>query len=132
MKKEYILTFCISFLILATVVIISLMILLPQHATILENKVDEYLAIKKSDYTFRQTNSVSFDSLIKDYIITEEQIGYFRNQGQYVPGNSDPFTDKKSNNTSSNNSSNSSNNTSTQDKITNSNGGIQNPASTSK
>ena len=135
MKKEYILTFCISFLILATVVIISLMIFLPQHATIVENKIEEYASIKKSEYTFKQTNSISFDSLIREYNITDTQISYFKNQKQYVPGNSDPFTAQGSNDTTNNTTNNTagnSSNTSTQDKITNSNGGVKNPDSTSK
>ena len=37
MDKKYILTFSISFLVLATVVIIALMILLPQTTTIIES-----------------------------------------------------------------------------------------------
>lgn len=134
MKKEYILTFCISFLIIATVVVISLMMLLPQQTTLTENVVEQYSSITKTDYSFKENNSLTFDSLVKEYTITSDQLTAFKRKNQYAVGNSDPFTAPTSNNTSSNtgtvNSNNS--NTSTQDKITNSNGGVQNPASTGK
>lgn len=131
MKKEYILTFCISFLVLSTIVVICLMILLPQQTTALENNIEQYSSIKKSEYTFKQTNGLSFDNLVREYSISDEQISMFKNNKQYVPGNSDPFT---ANGTSSSGQTNSdkNNNTSTQDKITNSNGGVKNPESTGK
>lgn len=137
MKKEYILTFCISFLILLTIVVISLMILLPQQTTLLGNSVEQYSSIKKSDYTFKQTNGLSFDNLVKEYNITDEQISVFRNNGQYIAGNSDPFTAEgtsslEQTNSGKNNTTTNNTNTSTQDKITNSNGGVKNPASTGK
>ena len=134
MKKEYILTFCISFLILATVVVITLMILVPQQTTIVNNSMEEYSAIQKSDYTFKQTNSLSFDSLVREYTITDAQLSNFKDRNLYVAGNSDPFTVSNTN-TSTNNSENTSNgstSTSTQDKITNQNGGVPNPDSTGK
>lgn len=137
MKKEYILTFCISFLVLSTIVVICLMILLPQQTTVLENSIEQYSAIKKSEYTFKETNGLSFDNLIKEYNITDEQISTFRNNNQYIPGNSDPFTaqsttSSEGTNSSKNNTTTSTTNTSTQDKITNSNGGVENPESTGK
>lgn len=133
MKKEYILTFCISFLIIATVVVISLMMLLPQQTTLTENVVEQYSSITKTDYSFKENNSLTFDSLVKEYTITSDQLTAFKRKNQYAVGNSDPFTAPTSNNTSSNTgTANSSGNTSTQDKITNSNGGVQNPASTGK
>ena len=153
MKKEYILTFGIAFLVLAAVVVVSLMILMPQRVTVRAESISEYSAIRKSDYTFNQTNSVSFDSLEKTYTITDTQIQKFKSNNQYVAGNSDPFTleetsasdttnttnntNGSSNNSSSNNNSNSnsnstSNSNNTVDKITNSNGGVANPPSTSK
>jgi len=132
MKKEYILTFCISFLILATVVVISLMILIPQRTTIVENNMEEYSAINKSNYKFKETNSLTFENLVREYTITAEQIASFKNRNYYVAGNSDPFT-VYGTNSSDNTSGNTSNSTtSTQDKITNSNGGVANPDSTGK
>lgn len=136
MKKEYILTFCISFIILLTVVVISLMMLLPQRSTVTENSIEDYTSIKKSDYTFKQTNLLSFDSLVKSYVITENEMAIFKNNYQFVPGNSDPFTVQSAGdgNTTTSNTTNTTTNasTSTTDKITNSNGGVANPNSTGK
>lgn len=92
MKKEYILTFCISFLVLLTVVIISLMILLPQQTTVTLNKIEEYASIKKSDYLFTQTNALSFESLVKEYNISDDKLKEFKYNNQYIAGNSDPFS----------------------------------------
>lgn len=134
MKKEYILTFCISFLIITTVVVISLMMLLPQQTTLTENAVEKYSTITKSEYEFKENNSLTFESLTREYTITSDQLAAFKSKKQYAVGNSDPFTAHASGNTSSNTSGtvNSNNTTSTQDKITNSNGGVKNPASTGK
>lgn len=138
MKRAYVITFCITFLILVTVVMISFMILLPQQTTLTMKSIEEYSAIKKSDYTFAQTNLISFDSLVKEYSITDAQIQNFKNNQQYIAGNSDPFVDTK-NTTNTGNSSGTTNtgtqgntNNGTVDKITNSNGGVKNPPSTNK
>lgn len=134
MKKEYILTFCISFLIIATVVVISLMMLIPQQTTVTENAVEKYSTITKSEYEFKENNSLTFESLTREYTITSDQLAAFKSKKQYAVGNSDPFTAHASGNTNSNTSGtvNSNNITSTEDKITNSNGGVKNPASTGK
>lgn len=136
MKKEYIITFCISFLIIATVVVISLMMLIPQQTTVTENAVEKYSTITKSEYEFKENNSLTFESLTREYTITSDQLAAFKSKKQYAVGNSDPFTAHASGNATSNNTSgtaNSNNNTtSTEDKITNSNGGVKNPASTGK
>lgn len=137
MKKEYILTFCISFLVLSTIVVISLMILLPQQTTVIQNNIDEYASIKKSDYTFKQTNMLTFDNLIREYIITDNEMSIFKKNNQFVPGNSDPFsaptsTTENSATGTGKNTNTTNSNTSTTDKITNSNGGVANPESTTK
>ena len=134
MKKEYIITFCISFLIIATVVVISLMMLLPQQTTLSANTVEQYSAITKSEYEFKENNSLTFESLTREYTITGDQLSAFKSKKQYAVGNSDPFTAHSSGDASTNTSgtTSSNNTTSTQDKITNSNGGVKNPASTGK
>ena len=134
MKKEYILTFCISFLILSTIVVITLMILLPQRITVLENSVESYSSIKRDDYVFKEINGLSFDKLVRQYTVTDEQMSTFRYNNQYKPGNSDPFTVSNSSSSGQTSSGNNTTNngTSTEDKITNSNGGVKNPTSTGK
>lgn len=126
MDKKYILTFSISFLVLATVVIIALMILLPQTTTIIESSLQDYDSINKSDYLYTKTKDISKEALIQQYTISDTEMTTFKNSNQYNPGNSDPFTpygeDVKDEN----------DNTSTDDKITNSNGGTPNPPSTGK
>ena len=142
MKKEYILTFCISFLILATVVVILLMILLPQQTTVTVNSIEDYSSIKKSEYTFKQTNGLTFDNLVREYVITDTQLKTFKDNRQYTTGKSDPFSDNTvatgnetsttTKTTSSNTTTKTTTDTATTDKITNSNNGIANPASTNK
>lgn len=126
MDKKYILTFSISFLVLATVVIIALMILLPQTTTIIESSLQKYDAINKSDYLYTKTKDISKEALIQQYTISDTEMTTFKNSNQYNPGNSDPFTPYGEDVEDEND------NTSTDDKITNSNGGTPNPPSTNK
>lgn len=126
MDKKYILTFSISFLVLATVVIIALMILLPQTTTIIESSLQKYDAINKSDYLYTKTKDISKEALIQQYTISDTEMTTFKNSNQYNPGNSDPFTPYGEDVEDEND------NTSTDDKITNSNGGTPNPPSTGK
>lgn len=137
MDKKYILTFSISFLVLATIVIITLMILLPQ-ATIIDASLEEYDSISKSDYLYTKTKDISKEALIQQYTISDTEMTTFKNKNQYDPGNSDPFTPYSynevidNNNSSSNSSNNNNSSQNTTDKITNSNGGTPNPPSTNK
>jgi hypothetical protein len=126
MDKKYILTFSISFLVLATVVIIALMILLPQTTTIIESSLQDYDSINKSDYLYTKTKDISKEALIQQYTISDTEMTTFKNSNQYDPGNSDPFTPYGEDVEDEND------NTSTDDKITNSNGGTPNPPSTGK
>ena len=127
MDKKYILTFSISFLVLATVVIIALMILLPQTTTIIESSLQDYDSINKSDYLYTKTKDISKEALIQQYTISDTEMTTFKNSNQYAPGNSDPFTPYGENTETDENDG-----TSTTDKITNSNGGTPNPPSTNK
>ncbi len=127
MDKKYILTFSISFLVLATVVIIALMILLPQTTTIIESSLQDYDSINKSDYLYTKTKDISKEALIQQYTISDTEMTTFKNSNQYNPGNSDPFTPYGENTETDEND-----DTSTTDKITNSNGGTPNPPSTNK
>lgn len=126
MDKKYILTFSISFLVLATVVIIALMILLPQTTTIIESSLQDYDSINKSDYLYTKTKDISKEALIQQYTISDTEMTTFKNSNQYDPGNSDPFTPYGEDVEDENDD------TSTTDKITNSNGGTPNPPSTNK
>ena len=126
MDKKYILTFSISFLVLATVVIIALMILLPQTTTIIESSLQDYDSINKSDYLYTKTKDISKEALIQQYTISDTEMNKIKNSNQYNPGNSDPFTPYGEDVEDEND------NTSTDDKITNSNGGTPNPPSTGK
>ncbi len=151
MKKEYILTFCISLVSIVVVFIILLMIMLPQQVQLVQGNINKYEAITKSEYTFESTKDINSDSLVKQYTITDTDMNRFRNNNQYRPGNSDPFSPTVSptteatssgttssssgsstGSTSSSSSSSSSNDTVTQDRTTNSNDGVANPPSTSK
>lgn len=129
MDKKYILTFSVSFLILATVVIIALMILLPQTTTIVESSLEEYDSINKSDYLYTKTKDISKEALIQQYTISDTEMTTFKNKNQYNPGNSDPFTPYGYEDVTDDEEDSQ---TSTNDKITNSNGGTPNPPSTSK
>lgn len=139
MKKEYIITLCVSILVFATIVAVLLMILLPQSSTETTASINEYDAIQKSNYTYKQTNAISFDNLVRQYSVSDTQINNFKSNKQYVPGNSDPFTDNSTSYSTSgstkgnvSNITSSSNANSTTDKITNSNGGVANPKATNK
>ena len=142
MKKTYILTFSISFLVVISVCVILLMLMLPQQVQILGGNINKYDAISKSRYTFESTKDISSEALTKQYTITDEDMNTFKNNNQYKAGNSDPFSpsdtvttgdgNNSSNGSSSNGNNQSSGSTSTQDKITNSNGGTPNPPSTGK
>lgn len=162
MNKGNILTFAISLVVLITIIVVVLIFLLPQPSAVLEASMVKYETIKKSDYVYEQTKDLTRDALVKEYSITSEQMDKFKNNNQYVSGNSDPFTPagshndddddstnstnsdnrnntsttNKNNSTSSstNNSSNSNTSVSedTTQKITNSNGGQANPPSTNK
>lgn len=139
MKKTYILTFVISFLSLVSVAIILFMIMLPQQVQVLEGNVNKYDAITKSQYTFSSTKDINSEALKKQYSINDEDMSKFRANSQYVAGNSDPFTPSTSSetNTENSNTTNNSSNTTnldkeTEQKTTNSNGGVKNPASTGK
>lgn len=141
MKKEYTLTAVISFLTLLSVAIILFMLMLPQQVQVLEGNVNKYDAITKSKYTFSSTKDVTSEALKKQYSINDEDMSKFRANSQYVAGNSDPFTPAESSETNTENKGNSTTNNSsnttnldkeTEQKTTNSNGGVKNPASTGK
>ena len=114
------------------------MILLPQKTTVTVNSIEDYSSIKKSDYTFKQTNGLTFENLIREYSITDEQLSNFKNNRQYTTQKSNPFQDDTVETATGSNTnlgtSNQTGNTekSTTDKITNSNNGVANPASTNK
>lgn len=129
------------------------MLMLPQQVQVVKGNINKYDSISKSEYTFESTKDITSDSLIKEYTITDEDMNKFKSTNQYKVGNSDPFSPSESSqntttsagSTGSNNTTTSSTNNSTgastsnttdaavtQEKITNSNGGVANPPSTSK
>ena len=146
MKKEYILTFSISALVIATIFVILMMLMLPQQVQLLSGNINEYDSISKSKYTFESTKDVSNETLKRQYSVTSEDMNKFSNTRQYQAGNSDPFSAAASSDTSgnSNSSSDSSSNSTgssnsagtiseqTQQKITNSNNGVANPSTSGK
>lgn len=140
MKKAYMLTAVVSFLTLLSVAMIMFMLMLPQQVQVLEGNVNKYEAITKSKYTFSSTKDISSERLKKQYSINDEDMSTFRNNKQYVAGNSDPFKPQESSESENgeNSGTTSKNNTTTnkdketEQKITNSNGGVKNPASTGK
>ncbi len=139
MKKNYIITFCVSVLSLFSVSIVLLMLMLPQQSQIVQSKVNDYEAIKKTDYTYEKTKELQKEKLVKDYTITSQDITGFKSTKQYSSGNSDPFAqvatqDSNSNTTSGQTSTSTTTGTSaaTTQKTTNSNGGVQSPATTNK
>ena len=148
MKKEYILTFSISVLVIATIFVILMMLMLPQQVQLLSGNINEYDSISKSKYTFESTKDVSSETLKRQYSVTSEDMNTFSNTRQYQAGNSDPFSASESSNTngngnSSSNSGSGSNSTGssnsagtiseeTQQKITNSNNGVANPSTSGK
>lgn len=148
MNKSFAVTFSISVIILAAASVIMLMLLLPKQLISLETSVENYTGVEKANYTYTKTKDISKEALLKEYKISSNDIINFKNKKGYIPGNSDPFARKEETNdgtstgtnTSGNkNNSNGTNNSSTSnsaqeanDKTTNSNGGIENPPSTSK
>ncbi|CCZ56650.1 unknown [Clostridium sp. CAG:1219] len=148
MNKSFAVTFSISVIILAAASVIMLMLLLPKQLISLETSVENYTGVEKANYTYTKTKDISKEALLKEYKISSNDIINFKNKKGYIPGNSDPFARKEETNdgtstgtnTSGNkNNSNGTNNSSTsssaqeaKDKTTNSNGGIENPPSTSK
>lgn len=137
MKKTYIITFCISVLSLFSVSIVLLMLMLPQQSQIVQSKVNDYEAIKKTEYTYEKTKELQKEKFIKDYSITTQDIAGFKSSKQYSSGNSDPFAQiatQDSTTTAGQTSTGTTTGTTsaTTQKTTNSNGGVQSPATTNK
>lgn len=148
MNKSFAVTFSISVIILAAASVIMLMLLLPKQLISLETSVENYTGVEKANYTYTKTKDISKEALLKEYKISSNDIINFKNTKGYIPGNSDPFareeetndgTSTGTNTSGNKNHSNGTNNSSTsnsaqeaKDKTTNSNGGIENPPSTSK
>lgn len=139
MKKTYMLTAVIASLSLLSVAIILFMLMLPQQVQVLEGNINKYDAITKSKYTFSSTKDINVDTLKRQYSINDEDMSAFKRNSQYVAGNSDPFTPSGSSETDTENKENSNTTTNstnldkeTEQKTTNSNGGVKNPASTGK
>ena len=146
MKKEYLITLGVSFLVTVSVFVILLMLMLPQQVQLLEGNINKYDSISKSKYTFESTKDISTDTLVKKYAVTSEDMDTFLRNRQYKPGNSDPFTPIGTDDSSSSTSgasgsggttsgggtSNSDTEVQTKEKITNSNGGVENPPSVNK
>ncbi|MEG0872569.1 MAG: hypothetical protein RSE00_01105 [Clostridia bacterium] len=156
MKKTYVITFSISVIVLFAIALITLMLMLPQQVQVVTGTASDYSSIKKSEYTYEPTKQLNEDALVKDYNITNQDMDAYKNKSQYKPGNSDPFSPiggssgtgntggtANGTNGNTNNSSNSGSgatnsgtsgttSSSTQDKTTNSNGGVANPPATNK
>lgn len=152
MKKVYIITFCISVLSIFSVSIILLMLMLPQQTQVSEVNVKEYEGIKLEEFKFEKTKELQETNLVKDYSITMDDISSFKNNDQYNSGNSDPFSPSASEDSAStgttgntgttgttgststtgNTGTTGTTSTATTQKITNSNGGVENPSSTNK
>ena len=132
MGKSFAITFSVSVIIFATTSVIMLMLLLPKQLVSLETSVDSYQSIEKSNYTYTKTKDISKDALLKEYTINSDDITKFKQNYQYVAGNSDPFT--KSGDTTGTGTGTSDTNSAQDaiDKTTNSNGGVSNPESTTK
>ena len=145
MNKSFAVTFSISVIILAAASVIMLMLLLPKQ---LITSVENYTGVEKANYTYTKTKDISKEALLKEYKISSNDIINFKNTKGYIPGNSDPFareeetndststgtntSGNKNNSSGTNNSSTSNGAQEAKDKTTNSNGGIENPPSTSK
>ncbi len=129
MNKTYIITFGMSILVFASLVIIALMLMVPQQKVFIEGNINKYDTIKKSEFTFESTKDITLETLMKQYGISADEMATFKARNQYKPGNSDPFTtpgttitDKVDGNTAQD----------ADDKTTNSNGGVKNPTGTGK
>lgn len=153
MNKTYMITFAVSVLVVFCIGIIAIVLLVPQTQSILEGTAVTYDEITKTEYTYAQTKDIPENTLYKDYTVTSDAMSTFKYTNQYKPGNSDPFynqaaeaqtenqqtnstsTSGTSNNASTSNTSQSTTSNTAQqaiDKTTNSNGGLKNPAATSK
>ncbi|MEG1141165.1 MAG: hypothetical protein RSE41_01700 [Clostridia bacterium] len=126
--KNYIITFSITTLVLATISAILLMIFIPQEKEILTSGSIKYDQVNKADFKFEKTKDINKDSLVKEYTVTSDELTNFRKQNQYIAGNYDPFTptgdlNNATNNNNQNNTTNNSNNA---------NSGTPNPPSTNK
>ena len=129
MNKSYIITFGISILVFASLVLIALMLMTPQQKAVIEGNINKYDTITKSEFTFESTKDITLEALMKQYGISADEMAAFRARNQYNPGNSDPFTDPNAvlDEDIDGNTAQDANN-----KTTNSNGGTRNPAATSK
>ena len=147
MRKSFIITFSISVIVFATAAVVMLMLLLPKQLISIKTSVEKYQSIEKANYTYTKTKDISKEALLKEYKVSYTDMDVYKNEYKYRPGNSDPFyryvedTSTKTTNTNTNNSSSSSTSSSStssssnltaEQKTTNSNGGIANPASTTK
>ena len=144
MRKSFIITFSVSVIIFATAAVIMLMLLLPKQLISIKTSVEKYQSIEKANYTYTKTKDISKEALLKEYKVSYTDMDVYKNEYKYRPGNSDPFyrytensnTSNSGNSTASGTTSSSSTSSSSQkiaeEKTTNSNGGIPNPASTSK
>ena len=147
MNKPYIITFSIC--VMFSVAAVLLMIMLPDQVGVLEGNQDNYETMAKAKYTFESTKNISTDIIERDYVVTSDQMTTYQRNYLYIPGNSDPFSPKVTENTTGTDNSQSGTSTSTnttttntntntsakqeaENKTTNSNGGIKNPESTSK
>lgn len=143
MRKSFIITFSVSVIIFATVAVVMLMLLLPKQLISIKTSVEKYQSIEKANYTYTKTKDITKEALLKEYKVSYTDMDVYKNEYKYRPGNSDPFYryvgntasgsgDGTTSGTSSSSSSSSSSQMTADEKTTNSNGGIPNPASTSK
>ncbi|MEG1363815.1 MAG: hypothetical protein RSC92_05250, partial [Clostridia bacterium] len=88
--KNYIITFSITTLVLATISAILLMIFIPQEKEILTSGSIKYDQVNKADFKFEKTKDINKDSLVKEYTVTSDELTNFRKQNQYIAGNYDP------------------------------------------
>lgn len=137
-NKNYLLTFGISVLVMITISIIVLMLMLPKQSSVAKGTIKSYDSISKSEYTFEATKAISSEPLKKQYSISSEDMSGYKYNSQYKTGNTDPFSESGSSNseTSSNSTTTTTTTSESQNeatnKTTNSNGGVENPPSTSK
>lgn len=131
MNKTFLVTFSVSVLVLFSVVVISLMLLVPQQVSVVEANINKYEGITKSNYTYEKTKDINEDAIIKEYTITAEDLKSFKQKHQYETNKSDPFSifveEETGENTENGTTGSNANN-----QTTNSNGGVPNPPATSK
>lgn len=110
MSKNSWIMFGMIAVVIISIVLVALLILVPQSNPAINNTVEEYESITKTDFSYTQSKDISEESMKETYSITSEDVKEGKASKTYKQGNTDPFAvpqASSSTNTSNNGTSNS-------------------------